>query len=285
MIGGPTQISIEREMRWSGAARAHKVHIDGVRVGEVRAGRSATFDVVPGRHRVKVTFDWTASEELVVDCAEGEVTRIRADQRTGAAGVLGSLTSPKSYLTLELLQGTVPVIAPAAPAPPMPQPPPPSAPVPTSSPATPAMPAGQAVLQGVALDGPVRRAPGVSERIEVPTGVTVQIKRSRTFERSVELKGAADASLGISVKILGEIKTGIRGEVLRNSRASETIEYEIALDGANAEAYELTWVDVWRGGTATVGFGESNLEQVFELRETTELAVEAINPRPPKPSN
>lgn len=72
---GTGTIVVTREAHsFSDRVRAYKVVIDGEVVGKVRNGKSASFTVAPGQHRVRMKIDWSGSPELVVPVHAGYST-------------------------------------------------------------------------------------------------------------------------------------------------------------------------------------------------------------------
>ena len=67
-----TQITVQRMTSYADRLRAYKVKIDGVVVGSVRAGDSATIPVSPGRHSLQLRIDWAGSERIDFAVKAGE---------------------------------------------------------------------------------------------------------------------------------------------------------------------------------------------------------------------
>ena len=116
-----------------------------------------------------------------------------------------------------------------------------------------------------------------SETIFVPTGVKITVKRSRTVEHTVDVSwsdlkgGSLDLGLkdvfGISIKSEIEKKRG------RSYKESETIEYEVELNGDKVSQYNLVWADIWCKGF--IEFTVNNTTQMlrFRFRDSSELEV------------
>jgi hypothetical protein len=115
------------------------------------------------------------------------------------------------------------------------------------------------------------------EDVNVPNGVTITVKRSRTVEHTLEIEQSALQARQVKIgfeKILG---VSIRDKITKKSgksyRESETIEYEVILNGEKNEHYRLIWIDIWQNGVAE--FCENNeIHTVpFRFRKQTELHV------------
>lgn len=72
--------------------RPYQVFIDGQKVGQIKSGQSATFEVQPGEHELRLKVDWGASEALTVDLGESDEAafvcgpRVKQNDVTIAAG-------------------------------------------------------------------------------------------------------------------------------------------------------------------------------------------------------
>ena len=72
MMSNQTQITVQRMTGYADRLRAYKVKIDGVVVGSVRAGDSATIPVSPGRHSLQLRIDWAGSEQTDFEVKPGD---------------------------------------------------------------------------------------------------------------------------------------------------------------------------------------------------------------------
>lgn len=116
-----------------------------------------------------------------------------------------------------------------------------------------------------------------SEVVNVPEGVLIKVKRSRTFEHSIEINKKTYGELGIEATLLSVVKASIRSNVGqtqgRTYQQSETVEYEVELNGKDNQKYELIWTDVWFVGSATIfQMGKTHILP-FKFREHTELEI------------
>jgi hypothetical protein len=99
---GPAKIHIDRDCnRWVDRFRVYKVLIDGEPAGEIRRGESRCFKVAPGRHQLRLTIDWTASETIDLDLEPGVETRVQcAPSRYPPLGQLLGMLRISPYIRL-----------------------------------------------------------------------------------------------------------------------------------------------------------------------------------------
>lgn len=129
----------------------------------------------------------------------------------------------------------------------------------------------------VHLETEIERVRMSSETVLVPSRVKITVKRSRTVEHTVDiswrdLKGG-DFNLG-SKDIVGlSIKGEIEKKKGRSYKESETIEYEVELNGEKVSQYNLVWTDILCKGF--IEFTANNTIQLlsFRFRESSELEV------------
>jgi hypothetical protein len=84
--------------------RSYEIRVDGVPVGEVKAGSTAEVPLAVGPHQVSAHIDWTGSDPVDVDVAPGQTVRLRVEP-TGASGI-ATLFKKKAYLRLTPVAGT-----------------------------------------------------------------------------------------------------------------------------------------------------------------------------------
>jgi len=129
----------------------------------------------------------------------------------------------------------------------------------------------------VTINAERRIVPGPAERVHVPAGARISIKRSRTIDRSVSLHTSTTNETTMSVTELDVFTKSVRKAVEENSgstyRESETIEHEVQLDGTNRGEYTLMWVDTYCDGRVTFLRGDRTETIPFAFREQTELQV------------
>jgi len=67
-----TTIELERGKGYGDAGRAYRVELDGKPIGRIQAGESLTFEVLPGRHRLRLRIDWCGSNPLEFVVEDGQ---------------------------------------------------------------------------------------------------------------------------------------------------------------------------------------------------------------------
>jgi hypothetical protein len=116
-----------------------------------------------------------------------------------------------------------------------------------------------------------------SEIINVPPGVIINVKRSRTLQHTVHIEwnhlGEAHLQVGWKEIISASVRGEIERRYTRDHQESETIEYEITLDGKVSSRYELVWIETWRKGWIETINQKSTTKLPFQFREKTELSV------------
>ena len=93
-------ICIKRPWNLACAARQFAVFIDESKVGGVRNGSEASFEVTPGRHSVYTKIDFYKSKPCVVDLEPGQRASLVCGAKEGMSGVVSALTSLQDYLYL-----------------------------------------------------------------------------------------------------------------------------------------------------------------------------------------
>lgn len=116
-----------------------------------------------------------------------------------------------------------------------------------------------------------------NEVINVPKGVTITVKRSRAIEHTVDVNWQISSGGEVEVGLQPVIKTVVRSEIEkaqgRTYQESETMEYEIELDGEINNRYTLTWTDTWLMGNTEIQQGNTTRILPFQFREYSELEV------------
>ncbi|HEV3201233.1 MAG TPA: hypothetical protein VGZ73_25200 [Bryobacteraceae bacterium] len=245
-----TVICIRRHRAWSGALRDFGVFVDGTRVGGVENGGEAIFKVSPGRHSIYVKIDFYQSKPCVVDLDPGESTSLVC----GVAGLVSAL-SQEGYLYLRSEGESDHIDATKGSEP-------------------------QADLPAevtVRLESEEERVPAATEDIHLPKGVKIKVKRSRMVEHTVEVDwtvaGQAQVDAGFKQILSGSIRGEVSHKQGRTATESETVEYEVELDGEKCSPYRLCWTDIWRKGTAEFRRGGTTRIVPFRYRDRSELAV------------
>lgn len=115
------------------------------------------------------------------------------------------------------------------------------------------------------------------ETVDVPPGVKASIKRSRTIERTVSIEWTNSSETAFSMGEKDFLYKSVREQIERKSgksyKESETVEYEVELDGSKSHKYSLIWVDTFCRGTAEFLHGNKTETLPFEFREQTDLQV------------
>lgn len=116
-----------------------------------------------------------------------------------------------------------------------------------------------------------------SETVLVPAGVKITVKRSRTVEHTVDvswgdLKGES-LDLGIKDFFGISIKSEIEKKRGRSYKESETIEYEVELNGDKVSQYNLVWADIWCKGFIEITINNTTQMLPFRFRDSSELEV------------
>jgi hypothetical protein len=129
----------------------------------------------------------------------------------------------------------------------------------------------------VNIDSELDVVPGPAEKVNVPQGARITIKRSRTIDRSVTLQSTTSSETTLSVTELDVFTRSVRRAVEEKSgstlKESETIEHEVQLDGASRSEYTLVWLDSIRRGNVHFVRGSAVEVVPFAFREQTELRV------------
>jgi hypothetical protein len=121
------------------------------------------------------------------------------------------------------------------------------------------------------------KAQAATEVVDVPNGVIIKVKRIRTVEHTVNIEWAAALSGKGEVGIKQIVSVSIQGEIQRIkgyvSQQTESVEYEVTLNGEKHNQYKLVWMDIWLKGTATIQDNNNSYIQPFQFRDRTELKV------------
>ncbi|WP_274654665.1 hypothetical protein [Paenibacillus humicola] len=65
-------IEIARTSQWVNRIREYVILLSDVRLGEVKDGEKALFEIEPGEYELQLTIDWCGSNRLPFTIAEGE---------------------------------------------------------------------------------------------------------------------------------------------------------------------------------------------------------------------
>ncbi len=244
-------ISIKRPFNLSWALRVYNVFIDDVKVGKVKNSHEEHFEVQPGKHSIYVKIDFYKSRPVEIDLQPEEAVTIVCGIKEGITGFITGFTAPDDYLQLKMEE--------------------------ESRPDKSYLKSTEDDQISVHLESELERITAVTEDVHVPPGVNIIVKRSRTIEHSVEIDWsiAGEGCLDIGIKqILGG---SIRSEIIKKQghshKESETIGYEIRLNGETSSQFKLVWTDVWRKGTAQFTYKGVTRFAPFRFKEQTELEV------------
>ena len=145
-------------------------------------------------------------------------------------------------------------------------------------------PKPQSINVTIRLQPESKKVQAATEEISVPSGVIVKVKRSRTIEHAVEVNLKSTSKEGISIGVEQVLCVSIHSEIERQRRRSysqsETVEYEVELNGDKSGRYWLIWTDVWQQGVVEFQYQGSTHTLPFQFRERTELEVlpDKLNP-------
>lgn len=136
-------------------------------------------------------------------------------------------------------------------------------------------------IGGIQLSQDQRSEEAATEEVNVPYGVKVKVKRSRTITRTIHIQWETLDGLGLSTGIKDIVNASIKGEIKQikgeEYRENETVEYEVELNGEKSNRYKLTWIDTWRKGSVELQEESKTYFLPFEVREKTELNVSEIH--------
>jgi hypothetical protein len=171
------------------------------------------------------------------------------------SGLVSAFTSLEDYLYLRSEEGPAQIIATTESAP-------------------------QAARQeqvAVYMESEEERVPAATVEVHVPKGVKIKVKRSRTVEHTVEVDWAVAGEARLEAGFKQIVSGSIRGELSqkqgRSATESETVEYEVEIDGEKGRQYRLKWTDIWRKDTAEFRHGGATHMAPFRCRERSELEV------------
>lgn len=121
------------------------------------------------------------------------------------------------------------------------------------------------------------KAQAATEIVDVPNGVTIKVTRIRTVEHTIRIEWSATLLVKGNVGIKQLVSASIEGEIQRikgyTSQQTESVEYEVTLNGEKHNHYKLVWMDIWLKGTANIQENAVSYSQPFQFRDRTELKV------------
>ncbi|MCP4403560.1 MAG: hypothetical protein GY801_40425, partial [bacterium] len=132
----------------------------------------------------------------------------------------------------------------------------------------------------IELQNEVERCRVATEEVNVPHGVTIRVKRSRSIEHTLEIDWKTGFDMTTSASLLDMLKAELHFELENRTTKKvgeiETIEYEVELTGKQNLSYCLSWTDVWRTGHLIVGDSGKTSIHPLRFREKSELSVTPI---------
>jgi hypothetical protein len=67
-----TRIEIKRGKGYKDLIRAYKVELDDKEIGDIDAGKYVSFDIEPGKHRLRLKIDWCSSNYVDFGIVNGQ---------------------------------------------------------------------------------------------------------------------------------------------------------------------------------------------------------------------
>ena len=248
-------ICIKRPSKLMYALRKITVFSDDMKAGNVENGGEARFEVKPGRHSIYLSIDFYKSKPCIVDLQPGESASLTCGAREGMSGLLSAFTSLTDYLYIMPEDDTGQVI--------------------TSTESSPRPDLQEGIT--VHMESEEERVPAATEEVHVPKGVKIKVKRSRKVEHTLEVDwtvaGEARLEAGFKQILSGSIRGEISQKQGQSVTESETVEYEVEIDGEKGCRYRLIWTDIWRKGIAEFSHGSATHMAPFRYRERSELEV------------
>jgi hypothetical protein len=127
------------------------------------------------------------------------------------------------------------------------------------------------------LEPEERKVEAASELVNVPEGVTIRVKRAHTVQHTISVNWSAGGDIQGKGSLVKLIELTITATIERSKETSyqesETIEYEVELNGNKSQGYKLVWMDVWRQGKVELETKDGKHSIPFEYRERSELDV------------
>jgi hypothetical protein len=230
------------------------IFIDNFKVGTLENGETREFTAQPGKHSIYAKLWFYTSKSLVFDLSSNNSIDIICSVGRNIASWLSSINPlSEDYIYIAIADSEGISIQPI------------SAKTPQSN---------EIIVH---LQSELERVKAATEEVLVPDGVTITVKRSRTVEHTIEISwnklGAANVDIGFKQLL----SASVRGEVQRSQgnsfQESETVEYEIELNGHKYNRYQLTWTDIWRKGVVELREQSSTRFLPFQFKERAELSV------------
>lgn len=117
-----------------------------------------------------------------------------------------------------------------------------------------------------------------TEKIQVPDGIIFTLTRAYTIEHTIQIdwddSNEAALELGIKNLFYSSIRRKIEKKEGNTYKQSETIEYQIQIDGKKNTNYQIVWIDIWLRGNI-----QSNVAPTlpFQYRKETQFEIHPLN--------
>ena len=98
------ELRITRNRGWADRLRAYTVWVDSVKIGDIRAGQSKSFDVAPGEHHVQLRISWCGSQTLTVVAGKEPVQLACKHGIPIGMQAFAVLLSPRSWIDLRVIE-------------------------------------------------------------------------------------------------------------------------------------------------------------------------------------
>lgn len=105
---------------------------------------------------------------------------------------------------------------------------------------------------------------GDPEIVKTPPGVEQEYEISRMIERSVSFTEAIAVELKLDLGV--EVKGRIERQVSQTFKQSETIRRNLKLDGTKTPKVKVIWIGVFRTGTATIYWNDTEKQIPFSFQ-------------------
>jgi len=93
-----------RASGWVDRGRQYTVLVDRRKVGKIKPGAEATFDVAPGQREISLKLDWGKSKSVKANLSPGQRIVLRCEAPSLARLPLALTVGFKSYIKLDVEQ-------------------------------------------------------------------------------------------------------------------------------------------------------------------------------------
>jgi hypothetical protein len=91
-----TRLRFQRPQQYADRMRKYELFVDGVPRGQIRRGESVEVAASPGSHIVVARIDWCSSNELSLDCRDGQTYDLEVGSNVTGWRMLAAIL----YITL-----------------------------------------------------------------------------------------------------------------------------------------------------------------------------------------